>query len=184
MARFRSTTRRKSRPCSISTSPPRRRESRSRSRFRAPSIILTLTPSSDSSLNYNDIISLLVTGRPPTSDPALLSGQNALGPGAFQQLGASALLGQAISAPVTGRLQRFFGVSSLRIDPTIPGIDANPQARLTLQQQVTPNVTLHLHYERHDQQSANRAGGMGAEQHMVGSGAAGRERHDGDGFLL
>jgi translocation and assembly module TamB len=102
---------------------------------------LTLTPSSDSSLNYNDIISLLVTGRPPTSDPALLSGQNALGPGAFQQLGASALLGQAISAPVTGRLQRFFGVSSLRIDPTIPGIDANPQARLTLQQQVTPNVT-------------------------------------------
>jgi translocation and assembly module TamB len=102
---------------------------------------LTLTPSSDSSLNYNDIISLLVTGRPPTSDPALLSGQNALGPGAFQQMGASALLGQAISAPVTGRLQRFFGVSSLRIDPTIPGIDANPQARLTLQQQVTPNVT-------------------------------------------
>lgn len=102
---------------------------------------LTLTPSSDSSLNYNDIISLLVTGRPPTSDPALLSGQNALGPGAFQQLGASALLGQAIAAPVTGRLQRFFGVSSLRIDPTIPGIDANPQARLTLQQQVTPNIT-------------------------------------------
>lgn len=33
-------------------------------------------------------------------------------------------------------------MSSLRIDPTIPGIDANPQARLTLQQQVTPNVTL------------------------------------------
>jgi translocation and assembly module TamB len=102
---------------------------------------LTLTPSSDSALNYNDIISLLVTGRPPTSDPALLSGQNALGAGSFQQLGASALLGQAISAPVTGRLQRFFGVSSLRIDPTIPGIDANPAARLTLQQQVTPDVT-------------------------------------------
>ncbi len=102
---------------------------------------LTLTPSSDSSLNYSDIISLLVTGRPPTSDPALLSGQNALGPGAFQQLGASALLGQAIAAPVTGRLQRFFGVSSLRIDPTIPGIDSNPQAKLTLQQQVTPNIT-------------------------------------------
>jgi translocation and assembly module TamB len=102
---------------------------------------LTLTPSSDSALNYNEIISLLVTGRPPTSDPALLSGQNALGPGSFQQLGASALLGQAISAPVTGRLQRFFGVSNLRIDPTIPGIDPNPQARVTLQQQVTPNVT-------------------------------------------
>jgi translocation and assembly module TamB len=102
---------------------------------------LTLTPSSDSSLSYNDIISLLVTGRPPTSDPALLSGQNALGPGSFQQMGASALLGQAIAAPVSGRLQRFFGVSSLRIDPTIPGIDANPAARLTLQQQITPSIT-------------------------------------------
>src|SRR5262249_15631769 len=67
--------------------------------------------------------------------------QNALGPSAFQQLGASALLGQAIASPVTGRLQRFFGVSNLRIDPTIPGIDPNPAARLTLQQQVTPNVT-------------------------------------------
>ncbi len=102
---------------------------------------LTLTPTSDASLNYNDIISLLVTGRTPTQDPALLSGQNAVGAGAFQQLGASALLGQAISAPVTGRLQRFFGVSSLRIDPTIPGVDANPSARLTLEQQVSPNIT-------------------------------------------
>jgi translocation and assembly module TamB len=50
-------------------------------------------------------------------------------------------LGSALATPVTGRLQRFFGVSSLKIDPTIPGIDANPQARLTLEQQVTPNVT-------------------------------------------
>jgi translocation and assembly module TamB len=38
-------------------------------------------------------------------------------------------------------LQRFFGVSNLRIDPTIPGVDANPWARLTMEQQVTPNVT-------------------------------------------
>jgi translocation and assembly module TamB len=56
-------------------------------------------------------------------------------------MGASALLGQAISSPVAGRLQRFFGVSNLRIDPTLPGLETNPQARLTLEQQVTPDIT-------------------------------------------
>jgi translocation and assembly module TamB len=29
----------------------------------------------------------------------------------------------------------------LRIDPTLPGIQYNPQARLTLEQQVTPDIT-------------------------------------------
>jgi translocation and assembly module TamB len=60
----------------------------------------------------------------------------------FQQLGASALLGQALTSPVTGRLQRFFGVTKLRIDPSLQGVENNPQARLTIEQQVTPEVTL------------------------------------------
>jgi translocation and assembly module TamB len=38
-------------------------------------------------------------------------------------------------------LQRFFGVSRLRIDPTLPGVENNPQARVTLEQQVTPDIT-------------------------------------------
>jgi translocation and assembly module TamB len=42
---------------------------------------------------------------------------------------------------VAGRLQRFFGVSKLKIDPTLPGVANNLQARLTLEQQVTPDVT-------------------------------------------
>jgi len=105
-----------------------------------PADHLTLIPSSDPPFTYNEIISLLATGRPPSSDPALLSAQSTT-PSAYQQSGPSSLLGSAIATPVSGRLQRFFGVSSLKIDPTIPGIDANPQARLTLEQQVTPNVT-------------------------------------------
>jgi translocation and assembly module TamB len=56
-------------------------------------------------------------------------------------MGASALLGQAIASPVAGRLQRFFGVSKLRIDPTLPGMAYNPQARITLEQQVTREIT-------------------------------------------
>jgi translocation and assembly module TamB len=105
-----------------------------------PSDHLTLIPSSDPPFTYNEIISLLATGRPPSSDPALLSAQSTT-PTAYQQSGPTSLLGSALATPVTGRLQRFFGVSSLKIDPTIPGIDANPQARLTLEQQVTPNIT-------------------------------------------
>ena len=51
------------------------------------------------------------------------------------------MLFRSIASPVAGRLQRFFGVSQLRIDPTLPGVENNPQARLTLEQQVTPEIT-------------------------------------------
>jgi translocation and assembly module TamB len=101
---------------------------------------LRLTPRSDPPLQFSEIVSLLATGRTPTSDPTLLA-QQSTAPGSWQQMGASALLGQAIANPVAGRLQRFFGVSKLRIDPTLPGVENNPQARLTLEQQVTPDIT-------------------------------------------
>jgi translocation and assembly module TamB len=100
---------------------------------------LNLTPRSDPPLQFSEIVALLATGRDPTSDPALLAAQSAT-PQTWQQMGASALLGQAIASPVTGRLQRFFGVSNLRIDPMSPGVENNPQARLTLEQQVTPDL--------------------------------------------
>src|SRR5207253_8576866 len=74
------------------------------------------------------------------SDPSLLA-QQATAPQSWQQMGASALLGQAIASPVAGRLQRFFGVTKLRIDPTLQGVENNPQARLTIEQQVTPDIT-------------------------------------------
>jgi translocation and assembly module TamB len=101
---------------------------------------LTLTPRSDPPLQFSEIVALLATGRTPTSDPSLLT-QQSNGPQSWQQMGASALLGSAIANPVAGRLQRFFGVSQLRIDPTFAGVDNNPQARLTLEQQVTPSIT-------------------------------------------
>ena len=99
-----------------------------------------LTPHSDPPLQFSEIVALLATGEGPSSDPTLLA-QQSTAPQSWQQMGASALLGQAIASPVTGRLQRFFGVSKLRIDPTLPGVENNPQARLTLDQQVTPAIT-------------------------------------------
>jgi translocation and assembly module TamB len=101
---------------------------------------LNLTPRSDPPLQFSEIIALLATGRAPTSDPTLLA-QESTSPQSWQQMGASALLGQAIANPVAGRLQRFFGVTKLKIDPSLTGVENNPQARLTLEQQVTPEIT-------------------------------------------
>lgn len=104
---------------------------------------LNMTPRSDPPMPFSDIVALLATGRSPTADYATLMASPA-SPQSLQQLGASALLGEAIASPVTGRLQRFFGVTRLKIDPTLTsltGIENNPQARLTIEQQVTPEIT-------------------------------------------
>jgi translocation and assembly module TamB len=101
---------------------------------------LNFTPRSDPPLQFQEIVALLATGRAPSTSSALA--QQTTAPQAWQQMGASALLGQAIASPVAGRLQRFFGVSKLRIDPTLPGVENNPQARLTVEQQVTRDITV------------------------------------------
>jgi translocation and assembly module TamB len=44
-------------------------------------------------------------------------------------------------ARVTNRLQRVFGVSQLKIDPTFVSGSELPQAQLTLQQQIASNLT-------------------------------------------
>jgi len=106
---------------------------------------LTMTPRSDPPLQYNEILSVLTTGEAPTAEMTRF-GQQATGAQTSQQNAATALLGQAIANPVSGRLQRFFGISRLRINPTLDpalasGVQYTPQARLTLEQQVTPDIT-------------------------------------------
>lgn len=101
---------------------------------------LQLTPRSDPPLQFNEIVSVLTTGENPAAVSMRL-GQQTPGAGTSQQSTGSALLGQVLSSPVSGRLQRFFGISKLRIDPTLPGVEYNPLARITLEQQVTPDIT-------------------------------------------
>ena len=45
-------------------------------------------------------------------------------------------------SPVSSRLQRFFGVTHLKIDPMLQGIENVPQARLTLEQQISRQITI------------------------------------------
>jgi translocation and assembly module TamB len=99
---------------------------------------LNMSARSDPPLQWADILALLATGRTPT-DPTLAirsTGQSQ----SLQQMGAQALLGEAISNPVGSNLQRFFGVSRIKIDPQLVGITGSPEARVTIEQQVTPDL--------------------------------------------
>ncbi len=110
--------------------------------FAGPLDKLNVTYRSDPPLQASEIVALLTVGRSPMStDPSIASSQQAGNQSLFQS-GANSLLGQAVTAPVSSRLQRFFGVSRLKIDPQLTGIDNTPQARLTLEQQISRDVTL------------------------------------------
>jgi translocation and assembly module TamB len=94
---------------------------------------------SDPPLQFSDLVALLATGRTP-ENPTIA--ENYPSPSqTWQEMGASALLGQAIANPLAGRLQRFFGVSKIKIDPLLTGVAGNAQARLTIEQNITPDLT-------------------------------------------
>lgn len=93
---------------------------------------------SDPPLQFSDIIALLATGRSPF-DPGLPTGTVGQQQ-AFAQLGASQLIGEAIANPASGRLQRFFGVTKAKIDPQLTDVTGSPESRLTIEQQVSPDI--------------------------------------------
>jgi len=102
---------------------------------------MSLAYQSDPPLPFEEIVGLLAAGRVPTSDPVLVARQPAQPAQSFQQMGASAVMSTAVTNPVAGQLQRVFGVSQIKIDPTFTSGSELPQARLTLQQQVSTNLT-------------------------------------------
>ncbi|HEX8985954.1 MAG TPA: translocation/assembly module TamB domain-containing protein, partial [Bryobacteraceae bacterium] len=98
---------------------------------------LNVSYRSDPPLSFSEIVALLTTGHDPGLTTGLSGPQSQIGQN-WQQAGASALVTQAIASPIAGRLQRFFGVSRLKIDPQITGLTINnAAARLTLEQNIT-----------------------------------------------
>ena len=91
-------------------------------------------------MQSREIIALLAVGRNPSESAGLGSSQ-VTGSSSGLEAGGG-LLGQAVSAQLSNRLQRFFGASRLKIDPTLTGVENVPQARLTLEQQVSKDITL------------------------------------------
>ena len=99
---------------------------------------LNVNYSSDPPLQSREIVELLAAGRDPNATGATI--QNTSSAASFGSAGG--LIGEAVSQQLSSRLQRFFGTSRVKIDPTLTGVDTIPAARLTIEQQVSRDITL------------------------------------------
>ncbi|HLZ13335.1 MAG TPA: translocation/assembly module TamB domain-containing protein [Candidatus Acidoferrum sp.] len=105
---------------------------------------LSLSYRSDPPLPGNDIVTLLTLGQ-TSSEAEVRAG----GTGAAQSpgSGASAILSEAVSSQLGGRLEKLFGITKLRVDPGLAGVgssgsEQSAAARVTVEQQVTRNLTI------------------------------------------
>lgn len=102
---------------------------------------LNINYRSDPPLQPRDIIALLTVGRAPQTGAINPNFETTSNTGAAQ-FSANNLLGQAIS-PAPSTLQKLFGVTNVRIDPSlVQTITSVPQARLTLEQQISREITV------------------------------------------
>jgi translocation and assembly module TamB len=101
---------------------------------------LKLNYSSDPPLTFQQIVQLLATNTTP-NDPTIASQQPAPPQQSFTQMGESAILGQAVANPLASRVQRVFGITQFKIDPSFQGSGGQPDARVTLQQKIASNIT-------------------------------------------
>jgi translocation and assembly module TamB len=103
---------------------------------------LNMSYTSDPPLPFSDVLALLTTGREPGQLSGTTPAASALVGQSYQGGGPSALLSQAIGSPLTGRLQRFFGVSRIKINPLVTGLTtSNAAAQITIEQNITGNLT-------------------------------------------
>jgi translocation and assembly module TamB len=110
--------------------------------FNGPSSKLALAYRSDPPLPSNDIVALLALGQ-TSAEGTTRSG----GTSQSATSGATALLSEAVSSQLGNRLQKLFGITRLRVDPGLTtvgstGSDQNAGARVTVEQQVTRNLTI------------------------------------------
>jgi translocation and assembly module TamB len=105
--------------------------------FSGPASRLAMTYRSDPPLPDSDIIALLALGSP--GEEAGLRSQST-----SQNYGATALLSEAISSGIGGRIEHLFGISQFRVDPFVAGAatESNAAARVTIQEQVARDLTI------------------------------------------
>ena len=93
---------------------------------------------SDPPLPEADVVALLALGR--TQNEQQLYGQQQ------EQVAASptteALLGGALNATVSSRVQKLFGAGSVKVDPNYLGVLGNSTTRITVEEQLGKNLTL------------------------------------------
>jgi translocation and assembly module TamB len=102
---------------------------------------LSLSYHSDPPLTFQQIVQLLATNTTPF-DPTIAAHQPTPAQQSLSQTGESAILGQAVANPLASRVQRVFGFTQFKIDPSVAGgNNGQPTARVTLQQKIASNVT-------------------------------------------
>ena len=110
--------------------------------FNGPASKLTLAYRSDPPLPANDIVTLLALGQTSSEATARSGGTSQSG-----TAGASAILSEAISSQLGGRLERLFGITRFRVDPGLAGVGStgsqqSAASRVTVEQQITRNLTI------------------------------------------
>ena len=92
---------------------------------------------SEPPLSEADVFALLALGR--TQEEAQLYQERQLAAGTDPT--TSALLGGALNATVSNRVEKLFGVGSVKIDPAFVGTLGSSSARITVQEQISKQVT-------------------------------------------
>lgn len=101
---------------------------------------LKMSYRSDPPLTFEQIVQLLATNTTP-SNPVIAAHQPTPPQQSLSQMGESAVLGQAVANPLASRVQRVFGLTQFKIDPSFAGSNGQPAARVTLQQKIASNIT-------------------------------------------
>ncbi len=92
---------------------------------------------SEPPLSESDVFALLALGR--TQEEAQLYQERQAQQGTDPT--TSALLGGALNATVSNRVEKLFGVGSVKIDPAFVGTLGDSSARITVQQQISRQIT-------------------------------------------
>jgi translocation and assembly module TamB len=93
---------------------------------------------SDPPLPEADVVALLALGR--TSSEQQIYGQQQLQ--ATANPTTEALLGGALNATVSSRVQKLFGAGSVKVDPNYLGVLGTSTTRITVEEQLSKYVTL------------------------------------------
>ncbi len=99
---------------------------------------LAVTYRSDPPLPEADVVALLALGRTESQQRLYTQQQEAAGASPT----TDALLGGALNATVSSRVQRLFGAGSVKVDPNYLGALGNSTSRVIVEEQLGSNVTL------------------------------------------
>jgi translocation and assembly module TamB len=99
---------------------------------------MAVTYRSDPPLPESDVVSLLALGHTESQQRLYTQQQEQ----AINNPSTDALLGGALNATVSSRIQKLFGAGSVKIDPNYLGAFGNSTSRITVQEQIGRDVTL------------------------------------------